>query len=100
MRMLFLLFAVGCAAEDAALSTADEKCAGCEARGAASVADSGADTGEADAECLPEDCGPEPGLPNYECEDGTMAGPTGRCLVVTDSTTPSLTCAWEIIECE
>lgn|GEM_PF-4818426 len=30
--------------------------------------------------CDAKDCGPAPGMPGYECPDGSMAAPTGRCL--------------------
>jgi Cys-rich repeat protein len=45
------------------------------------------------AECAPEACGPEPRLPNVRCWDGTIGGPTGRCLATDRG------CGWEIIEC-
>lgn len=45
-------------------------------------------------ECADFDCGPPPGLPNFECADGTTAGPTGRCLREPDGV-----CAWEVVEC-
>lgn len=44
--------------------------------------------------CDVVDCGPPLGMPNYMCEDGTWAGPTGRCLRNTDGT-----CGWEIRAC-
>ncbi len=45
-------------------------------------------------ECPKEQCGPVLGLPNYTCSDGTVAGPTGRCLEG-----PTGTCAWEVVSC-
>jgi len=39
-------------------------------------------------------CGPQLGIPNTLCPDGTVAGPTGRCLQ-----NPDGTCGWEIISC-
>jgi hypothetical protein len=33
-------------------------------------------------------------MPNYVCEDGTRAGPTGRCLRSSEGH-----CGWEIREC-
>ena len=44
--------------------------------------------------CGPRDCGPQLGMPNYPCADGTMGGPTGRCLRQDGGE-----CGWEIIEC-
>ena len=45
--------------------------------------------------CAPEDCGPQLGMPNWECPDGTVGGPTGACLRNEDGT-----CGWEIRECD
>jgi hypothetical protein len=43
--------------------------------------------------CQPEDCGPQPGMPNSLCPDGvTMSGP-GACVATGSG------CGWEIIEC-
>jgi len=39
-------------------------------------------------------CGPQLGLPNTMCDDGTVAGPTGRCLLNADGS-----CGWEVIQC-
>jgi hypothetical protein len=47
-----------------------------------------------DVLCDVADCGPPLGMPNYLCEDGTLAGPTGRCLRNADGT-----CGWEIRDC-
>ena len=44
--------------------------------------------------CEPIDCGPRPGLPNWLCEDGSVGGPTGRCLRNADGA-----CGWEINDC-
>jgi hypothetical protein len=44
--------------------------------------------------CSPAACGPQLGRPNDSCEDGSTAGPTGRCLRADDGT-----CAWEVLEC-
>jgi len=44
--------------------------------------------------CDIADCGPPLGMPNYMCEDGTWAGPTGRCLRSADGG-----CGWEIRDC-
>ncbi|MEZ4432601.1 MAG: Kazal-type serine protease inhibitor domain-containing protein [bacterium] len=45
-------------------------------------------------DCADGDCGPPPGVPVVECADGSMAGPTGRCLRGEDGI-----CAWEITVC-
>src|SRR5262245_6432006 len=45
-------------------------------------------------ECPKEECGPRLGMPNHKCPDGTMAGPTDRCLRHADGK-----CGWEVIQC-
>ncbi len=45
--------------------------------------------------CQPSACGPQLGLPDVKCWDGSTAGPTGNCV----STTSDPVCHWEIIEC-
>ena len=44
--------------------------------------------------CAPQECGPVPALPGWVCQDGTLGGPTGRCLRGSGGR-----CAWEIREC-
>jgi hypothetical protein len=45
--------------------------------------------------CLPEECGPAMGMPNYLCPDGvTVAGPSDICQRNADGT-----CGWLIIQC-
>ncbi|MEZ4359468.1 MAG: hypothetical protein R3B48_04755 [Kofleriaceae bacterium] len=46
------------------------------------------------AECAPADCGPAMAMPNGKCDDGTMFGPTGRCLRHADGQ-----CRWEVLSC-
>lgn len=46
------------------------------------------------AACPDEKCGPALGLPNHQCPDGSVAGPTGRCLQQPDGS-----CGWEIAAC-
>ncbi len=46
------------------------------------------------AECAIEECGPALGMPNTLCPDGSVGGPTGRCLRNADGT-----CGWEVVEC-
>jgi hypothetical protein len=43
--------------------------------------------------CAADECGPQLGLPNWLCEDGTQGGPTGRCLKTGDD------CGWEVRDC-
>jgi hypothetical protein len=45
-------------------------------------------------ECEKVKCGPQLGLPNWTCADGSLGGPTGRCLEL-----PGGTCGWEINDC-
>jgi hypothetical protein len=44
--------------------------------------------------CPVEACGPPLGMPNWLCEDGSVGGPTGRCLANEDGS-----CGWEIRRC-
>lgn len=46
------------------------------------------------ATCEPTACGPALGMPNRPCSDGTIAGPTGRCLRQPDGA-----CGWEVLTC-
>jgi hypothetical protein len=50
------------------------------------------ETGSAD--CTPDDCGPQLGLPNWVCADGAIGGPTGRCIE-----REGATCGWEVNDC-
>ncbi len=43
-------------------------------------------------QCSAQDCGPQPGMPNWQCPDGTTAGPS--CKAGADGS-----CGWQIIEC-
>lgn len=45
--------------------------------------------------CDPSACGPALGMPNWLCPDGSVGGPTGRCL----SDPKSGACGWEIRSC-
>ena len=36
--------------------------------------------------CDDQKCGPAPGLSRRVCADGSIAGPTGRCLLNADGT--------------
>jgi hypothetical protein len=46
------------------------------------------------ATCDPTACGPSLGMPNWLCPDGSVAGPTGRCLQSADGG-----CGWEVLDC-
>ena len=41
-----------------------------------------------------KECGPKLGMPQKQCHDGTMGGPTGRCLK-----NDAGKCSWEITAC-
>jgi len=45
-------------------------------------------------ECDKAECGPQLGLPNWPCEDGSIGGPTGRCI-----RNSAGSCGWEINNC-
>ena len=47
---------------------------------------------EENDECSNEECGPAPGMPNWECWDGSIGGPD--CQRLADGA-----CSWIIIEC-
>ena len=50
------------------------------------------ESGGSNATCPTADCGSALGLLNYECEDGSMGGPTGRCLRRANGS-----CGWEVL---
>jgi len=52
------------------------------------------ESGGSNATCPTADCGSALGLLNYECEDGSMGGPTGRCLRRANGS-----CGWEVLRC-
>jgi len=66
--------------------------------GGSDVTGSGSSTagggGGSDVECEKKACGPKLGMPNHKCPDGTIAGPTDRCLRHADGK-----CGWEVIQC-
>ena len=45
-------------------------------------------------ECDDGACGPSLGMPNWTCPDGSLGGPTGRCIHNADGS-----CGWEIAQC-
>lgn len=87
----------------AGTSTAGTSTGGTSAAGSAGTSHGGADPMVAGAnsggdaslgECEKADCGPQLGLPNWTCADGSVGGPTGRCLKRAGGT-----CGWEINNC-
>jgi len=50
--------------------------------------------GASQDECPKAMCGSQLGLPNWTCTDGSVGGPTGRCLW-----NPTGSCSWEINKC-
>jgi hypothetical protein len=62
--------------------------------GGSSVGGSAPAGGGGSVTCLQSDCGPQLGLPNWTCDDGSTAGPTGRCLSSANGS-----CAWEVLNC-
>jgi len=44
--------------------------------------------------CDRNECGPQMGMPNRRCPDGSIGGPTGRCLRQANGK-----CAWEVRPC-
>jgi hypothetical protein len=44
--------------------------------------------------CAVADCGPAIRMPSRRCSDGSLGGPTGRCLRKPDGR-----CAWEVRPC-
>lgn len=46
------------------------------------------------AECDPAECGPAMRMPSRRCPDGSIGGPTGRCLRHPDGR-----CGWEVRAC-
>jgi len=50
--------------------------------------------GSSQETCDKSACGPQLGLLNQLCADGSMSGPTGRCLKRADDS-----CGWEVLQC-
>ena len=85
------------------LSLGDTAGAGGKASAAGSSADggtmsggssSGGTAGGTQETCDVSACGPQLGIANQICPDGSTAGPTGRCLKRANGS-----CGWEILEC-
>jgi hypothetical protein len=93
MSIRRIAFTLGVAATAAMLSAS-----GCGVTGLGPGDDGGViDTDATDAGavlCDVSACGPPLGMPNHRCSDGSMGGPTGRCLRHADGS-----CGWEIRDC-
>ena len=85
------------------LSLGDTAGAGGKASAAGSSADggtmsggssSGGTAGGSQEMCDVSACGPQLGIANQICPDGSTAGPTGRCLKRANGS-----CGWEILQC-
>jgi len=95
-------------ASSAGASSAGASSAGASSAGASSAGSANAGRGNAGSSsagsigvgggsggtCPTSDCGPALGLANFECADGSMSGPTGRCLRHADGS-----CGWEVLSC-
>jgi hypothetical protein len=74
-------------------SSAGSSSAGSSSAGSSSAGSTGVGGGTSGT-CATSDCGPALGIANYQCADGSVAGPTGRCLKRDNGT-----CGWEILSC-
>lgn len=72
-------------------ATAGSSSAGSSSAGSSNIGGGGDATS---ATCATSECGPALGLANYQCPDGSVGGPTGRCLKGDNGT-----CGWEIRSC-
>jgi len=88
------LLAAACAG--APLSLGDTAGAGGDSSSAGSGASAGSMSGGGSSQenCDKSECGPQLGLLNQVCPDGSMSGPTGRCLKRANGT-----CGWEVLQC-
>lgn len=72
----------------------DAASAGTSTSGAGTM-NGGASAGQSSVdECDKADCGPQLGIPNWTCADGSIGGPTGHCLRRVGGN-----CGWEINDC-
>lgn len=58
------------------------------------VTQTGSGNASAETECDAKECGPKMGMPQKQCHDGSMGGPTGRCLK-----NDAGACSWEVKAC-
>ncbi len=72
-------------------SSAGSSASGGSMSGGSSSAGAG---GSSQETCEKSACGPQLGLLNQLCADGSMSGPTGRCLKRANDS-----CGWEVLEC-
>jgi hypothetical protein len=80
-----------CSDGPVSLGSAGASNAGSSSAGATGI---GGGSGGDNATCATSACGPALGIANYQCPDGSEAGPTGRCLKNANGT-----CGWEIHTC-
>jgi hypothetical protein len=80
----------GSAGTGGSMASAGAQAGGSSAGGSSST---GA-AGSSQTTCDTKECGPQLGLLNEICADGSMGGPTGRCLKRANGS-----CGWEIREC-
>jgi hypothetical protein len=103
LRMVAVLGAVTASMAACGAETDKSKASG-NASGNAGMSSSGGGSGAAGSAnnggtasaptCSDGDCGPALGLPNTICADGSMGGPTGRCLRLEMGG-----CGWEVRDC-
>jgi hypothetical protein len=88
--------AMGCGAETKNGGGSGDAGGGSTSGGAGSTnsGSSGSAGGPNALTCPNSECGPALGLPNTPCADGSIAGPTGRCLRLDADR-----CGWEVLEC-
>jgi len=86
----------GAGTNSAGTNSAGTNSAGTNSAGtnSAGTSSAGQGAGGTSALCPDSDCGPQLGLPNYVCDDGSIAGPTGRCLKRDNGS-----CGWEVVSC-
>ena len=77
--------------------SAGDASAGTSSSGGGTTSSGGSSAGTAGSSqetCDKAACGPQLGLPNEMCADGSIGGPTGRCLKNANGS-----CGWEIRQC-
>jgi hypothetical protein len=96
IRVAWIALAIGCHGSPAPTTTAPPAGSSSEGNGSTGSFGSATSTGSATtaAECPAKRCGPTLGMMSKQCSDGSIGGPTGRCLEQADKT-----CAWEIRAC-
>jgi hypothetical protein len=79
----------GCGTDPLSMGSGDSG-----AGGTAGDASGAGSAGASQDTCPISACGPQLGIANHTCDDGSVAGPTGRCLKGSAST-----CHWEVLTC-